>query len=126
RRSRRRSAAACKVKALSFARPLPGVIVTTREPIRAMISITAMTSIRVKPDLRSVLDIRDVGCAAGSALMAIRAVRDNLVGGALDRGVIQVGMAPRIVRHAAAFDIGSIPNLYASRPLHQSVETLGG
>ncbi len=83
RRSRRSKAALSSVNAFSFARPVPGVIVTISEPTKAMISITAMTSIKVKPDLRSVLHIRDVGPTACSAFMAIGTIRHDLVGSAL-------------------------------------------
>src|SRR6266849_9065905 len=116
RRSRLSRAAISSVNAFNFPRPVPGVIATTREATKAMIAITAMTSISVKPDFRSALHIRDIGRGAGAAFMAIGAVGHDLIRGALHGRAILIDIAPRIGRHFASLEVGAIPNPDARRP----------
>src|SRR5262245_35478544 len=124
RRSRLSRAAISRVNAFSFARPVPGVITATSEATKAMISITAITSISVKPDFRLVLHIRDVSGGAFATFTAIGPVGHDLIGRALHGRAVLIGMAPRIGRYFASLDVGAVPNLGASRPLRQGIETL--
>src|SRR5215831_8495419 len=124
-RSRRSNAAASSVTALSSDRPLPRVMRTASVATSATISMTAANSRSVKPARRSAFDIRDVGGGAGAALAPVGAQRDDLVGRVVvDRCLILVGMSPRVERHAAAFHIGTVPDVDAGRPLHQGIEAL--
>src|SRR5580700_10583359 len=52
---------------------------------------------------------RDIGGCPGSALLSIGAVGEDLIGAALAGRSIDVGLAPRVVRDAAAFQIRTIP-----------------
>jgi hypothetical protein len=50
---------------------VPGVIVIASDATNAMMSMTATLSMSVKPALRSLLHVRDVGRGARAALAAI-------------------------------------------------------
>src|ERR1700730_14286485 len=65
-----------------------------------------------------VLD-RNIGRDAGAAFLAIGAVGHNLVGPALARGAIDIGVAPGIGGDAAALEIRSVPGCDTGCRLHQ-------
>src|SRR6266436_3354734 len=79
---------------------------------------TATISRRVNPEVRSrcrltpSLDARGgyVGRSSRSPLLSVGAVRHDFIGATLSGRSINIGLAPRIVRDGATFQIGTIPS----------------
>src|SRR3954454_6815743 len=67
--------------------------------------------------------IADVGRSPGPALLAIRSQRHDLVGAALARRAVKINVSPRIARHGAGLEIGSVPNRCIAWSLRQCGKT---
>src|SRR5690349_23038509 len=96
----------------------------------ATIAMTQTISRSVKPASDSALLFivrgRDIGGRAGAALLPIGAVGDDLIEAAFGRRSIDVGLAPRIIRHVAALEIRPVPSRHAVDRLHQRLQAFGG
>src|SRR5579871_5424676 len=68
---------------------------------------------------------RNVRGNPAAALLAVRAIGDDVVGRVLSGSAVNIRMTPWIVRNIAALHIGSVPGLDPRRPLHQCGEPLG-
>src|ERR1700730_4630066 len=69
---------------------------------------------------------RNIGGGAGSALLSVGAVGEDLIGAAFSRRSIEVGLAPGIARHAAAFEIGTVPCRQPAGGLYQRGQSFRG
>src|SRR5262249_52099014 len=93
----------------------------------ARMATTQTISSRVKPSsprAPSAHPADDVACRAGSTFLAIRAIRDDVVGPVLPGRAVDVGVAPRIVGDDRAPQIRAVPRHDAARALHQGGEAL--
>jgi hypothetical protein len=63
------SEAVCSVRAFSPARPVPGIIVTASDATKAIMAITAITSMSVKPAPRSTFQLRSTDRTARTTLI---------------------------------------------------------
>src|SRR6266853_127455 len=79
----------------------------------AMMAMTPIISRRVNPSWPLTLSLgargRNIGRRPGSALLPVCPVRDDFIRAAFSRRAIDVRLAPGVVRHVAAFQIGTIP-----------------
>src|SRR6476659_6565430 len=78
----------------------------------AMMASAHTTSMSVKPPslaLRSARPAGDVGGCAGAAFIAVRAIGHDVISAVLSGRTIDVRLSPRVIRHAAALEIGAVP-----------------
>src|SRR6478752_2566313 len=66
----------------------------------------------------------DVGRGARPSLLAIRSQRHDRVRTALGRSAVDIEVSPRIGRHGAGLEIGSVPDRSIAGSLRQSGKTL--
>src|SRR5215813_8873717 len=96
--------------------------------IIAMIAMMQTISRRVNPSsvLASLLIARRgyIRCRAGPAFLPIGAIRHDFVFGSLRRRPIEIGLAPRIIRHIAALKIGTIPSAHGTCRLDEHGQPL--
>src|SRR5262249_10697407 len=88
----------------------------------AMMASAHTTSMSVKPPSpapRSARPAGDVGGRAGAAFGIVGAVGDDVIGAVLSGRTVDVGLAPRIVRHRSALEIGTVPGLDVAGRAHQ-------
>src|SRR6516164_7411069 len=76
--------------------------------------------------LSACLDVRNVSSDSSPAFLTIGAVREDLVGRALDRRSIDIGVSPRIVGNNAALQVWTVPLLSIARPLHERNKAVAG
>src|SRR5438034_3670166 len=98
-----------------------------------MIARTQTISSKVKPRWPAsfILGARlgtehDVRSGAGSALLAVRTVGQDVVGAALARSAIQIGAVPGVIGHGAALQVRAIPRRQSRRPARQRAQSLRG
>src|SRR5882757_11381011 len=96
----------------------------------AMIAMTQTISTRVNPASAFrplvIARRRDIGRRPGPALLPVGAVGNDFIGAALRRRAVDIGLAPRVVRQAAALEIRSVPSGQAAGGLHQRDQPVGG
>src|SRR4051794_10000724 len=117
--------AVSSASAFSCPRPVPRPVGMTSVAMSAMMIITPMVSMRVKPARGSALGIGDVRRDAGPALAPVGPERDDLVVDALDGRPVLVGVAPGVERHFRALEIGAVPGLDGRRALDEGFEAFG-
>src|SRR5712675_2029617 len=96
----------------------------------AMIAMTQTISTRVNPASAFrplvIARRRDIGRRPGPAFLPVGAVGDDFIGAALRRRTVDIGLAPGIVRQAAALEIRPVPSRQAAGGLHQRDQPVGG
>src|SRR5437879_3304097 len=93
---------------------------------RPMIASTATISSRTTPRselIRSARPALNVRRRAGAALLAVRAVRNDVIGAVLAWRSVDVRMPPWIVGNEAGAQIRSVPAVDAAGALGQGSET---
>src|SRR5262249_53184035 len=87
------------------------------------ISSRTTPSSAVKKSARPALNVRR---RAGAALLAVRAVRDDVIGSMLAGRSVDVGAPPRIVGNGAGPQVRAVPGIDPAGPLGQRAEAFAG